>query len=158
MKLPAAWLVIVFLFSGAPTESPAPNAQALHKRYGDASIEFFDVGGGIALAVQYGPDRVACELLIGHEQSLIQRDSQPPPPVSSAAVSDLLQELVPVATRGKQIAADTTSIETTTLLKTDYETVSIRRECSAPSCVSSNQNQDIRTLVVFKRSVCPTHF
>ena len=110
------------------------------------------------MAVEYGADRMPCELLISHAQSIIERNTEPPPPISSSAVSDLLQELVPVATRGKQINTDDVQIGGNTLLKTDYETVSIRRECSSHSCVSSNQDQDIRTLVVFKRSVCPTHF
>jgi hypothetical protein len=109
------------------------------------------------MAVQYGPDRVACELLIGHAQSLVQRDTQPPSPISSQDVSGLLQELVPAAIRGKLISSAPVPIESSTLLETDYETVSIRRECSAPSCVSSKQDQDLRTMVVFKRSACPIH-
>jgi len=142
------------LSSATPGMPPAPNAESLHKRYGEPNIEFFSASSGIAVAVQYGPGRVACELLIGHAQSLLQRDMQPPPAISSPVVSDLLKELVPVDSRGKQINTDTVQIETSTLITIEYETVSIRRECASQSCASSNQNLDIRTLVVFKRSGC----
>jgi len=81
----------------------------------------------------------------------------PIPPMSSKGVSDVLQEVLPVATSGKQINSDTVEVQSVTLLKTDYENVSIRRFCSLPSCVSSNEKQDLRTLIVFKRSTCPTH-
>ena len=158
MKLSTTILVFLgCLFTGVPGDAPAPSADALRKQFGEPNIEFFSAPNGIAVAVQYGPDRVACDLLIGHAQSLTQRDTQPPPPVSSAAISDLLQELVPVAIRGKQISTDTVQIATSTLITLEYESVSIRRECTAPSCVSSNQSLDIRTQVKFKRSSCPTH-
>jgi len=68
----------------------SPNAQRFHKLYGEPTIEFFSVRKGIMMAVEYGPDREACELLIGPTQSLIQRGNQEP--MSSPAVSDLLQE------------------------------------------------------------------
>ena len=77
--------------------------------------------------------------------------------MSSKGVSDLLQEVLPAATRGKQIDSNTVEVQSFTLLKTDYENVSIRRFCSSPSCVSSTEKQDLRTLVVFKRATCPTH-
>jgi hypothetical protein len=77
--------------------------------------------------------------------------------MSSQGVSDVLQELLPVATRGRQIDSTTVDIESKTLLKTDYENVSIRRFCSSQSCVSSKENQDLSTLIVFKRGTCPTH-
>lgn len=156
--LSATLVLFACLFSDTPGLAPAPTAESLHKLYGEPYVEFFTARSGIAVAVQYGPDRMACELLIGHQQSLTQRDTQPPPSISSAAVSDLLQELVPVASRGKQINSDTVQIVTSTMITTEYEAVSIRRECSSASCASSNQNLDIRTMVRFKRSTCPTHF
>jgi hypothetical protein len=121
--------------------------------YGEPTIEFFSVRGGIAMAAEYGPDRAACELLIGHTQSLIQRETQNP--ISSPAVSDLLREWVPLATRGKEINTTTVQIGGTVLLKTDYENVSIRRECFSQSCLSSKDSQDLSTLLVFRRETCP---
>jgi hypothetical protein len=72
-------------------------------------------------------------------------------------VSDVLKELLPVATRGKQINSNTLELDVATLLTTDYEIASIKRFCTSPSCVSSGEKQDPRTLVVFKRAICPKH-
>ena len=146
-----------FLFAGPPTGPSVPGAEEMHRRYGEPNIEFFDVRSGIAIAVEYGPDRLACEVSIGHKQSLLERQS-PPPPISSRVVTELLQQLVPVAARGKQISSNSVQIEDNVQLKTDYDNVSIRRLCSAPSCLASDQDQDLRTLIVFNRSACTSHF
>jgi hypothetical protein len=158
MRLPIATASIFLgcLLTGAPADVSAPNAQELHKRYGEPTMERFEVRSGITLTAEYGPHRRACQLLVAPAQSLVEVQS-PIPPMSSQGVSDVLQELLPVATRGRQIDSTTVDIESKTLLKTDYENVSIRRFCSSQSCVSSKENQDLRTLVVFKRGICPTH-
>jgi hypothetical protein len=139
------------------TDASAPSAQGLRKLYGEPTMERFAVRSGITLAVQYGPDRTACELLIAPVQSLLELQEPIPPSMSSRDVSDVLQEMIPVATRGKQINSTTIQAGGNALLKTDYENVSIERICSLQSCVSSNENQDVRTLVVFKRDACPKH-
>jgi hypothetical protein len=151
MKLPkaATSFLIAFLFavgpiSGAPTDAPALGAQGLPKLYGEPTVEIFNVRSDVAIAVEYGPDRTACELLIAHSQSLIER-AAPSTLISAPVVSDLLQQLVPVSARGKQTSSDNVQVEDTTMLKTDYENVSIRRACSSPSCASSDQSQDVRT-------------
>src|SRR6516162_3057852 len=45
----------------------------------------------------------------------------PIPPMSSKGVSDVLQDVLPVAARGKQIDSNTVEVQNVTLLKTDYE-------------------------------------
>jgi hypothetical protein len=92
--------------------------------------------------------------LIAPGRLLVEVQS-PDPPMSSSGVSGVLQELLPPASRGRQVNANSIQVDGNTLLKTDYENVSIRRICSSPSCVSSSENQDLRTLVVFKRDACP---
>jgi len=87
--------------------------------------------------------------------SIVLSGQTPIPPMSSKGVSDVLQELLPVATWGKQIDSTATQAAAGTLLETDYENLSIRRFCSTESCVSSNENQDLRSLVVFRRATCP---
>jgi len=119
-------------------------------------MERFAVRTGITLTVEYGPDRIACQFLIAPEQALIELQT-PIPTMSSKGVSDLLQEVLPAATKGKQIDSTTVEVQSLTLLKTDYQNVSIRRFCSSPSCVSSSEKRDLRTLAVFKRPTCPTH-
>ena len=158
MRLPVATASICLgcLLTGAPVDVLAPGEEGLHKLYGNPTMERFAVRSGITLTAEYGPDRIACELLIAPAQTLIELQT-PIPPMSSKGVSDVLQEVLPVATRGKQINSDTVEVQSATLLKTDYENVSIRRFCSSPSCVSSSEKQDLRTLIVFKRGTCPTH-
>ena len=158
MRLPIATasLFLGCLLTGPLDEVSAPSEEGLHKQYGKPTMERFAVRSGITLTVEYGPDRMACQLLIAPTQPLVQLQT-PIPPMPSQGVSDVLQELLPVATRGKQINSNTLELDAGALLNTDYENVSIRRFCSSPSCVSSNEKQDLRTLIVFKRSTCPTH-
>ena len=151
---PACLLLALFCFA---TDASAPSAQGLRKLYGEPTMERFAVRSGITVAVQYGPDRTACQLLIAPVQSLLELQEPIPPSMSSRDVSDVLQELIPVAIRGKQINSTSIEVGGKALLKTDYENVSIERICSSQSCVSSNESQDVRTLVVFKRDSCPKH-
>jgi hypothetical protein len=131
-----------------------PNAQNFHQLYGEPTMERFAVRNGITVTVEYGPDRAACQILIAPRRLLVEVQS-PDFLMSSPAVSGVLQELLPPATRGRQVNANSIQVDGNTLLKTDYETLSISRICSSPSCVSSSENQDLRTLIVFKRDACP---
>jgi len=63
-------------------------------------MERFAVRTGITLTVEYGPDRIACQFLIAAEQALIELQT-PIPTMSSKGVSDLLQEVLPAATKRK---------------------------------------------------------
>jgi len=158
MRIPITTVSMLLgcLVTIASVDVSAPGEEGLQKLYGKPTMERFAVRGGITLTVEYGPDRMACQLLIAPAQSLVELHA-PIQPMPSQGISDILQELLPVATRGKQINSDTVEVQNVTLLKTDYGNVSIRRFCSLPSCVSSNEKQDIRTLIVFKRNTCPTH-
>jgi len=148
---------LLFALLSFASDASAPNAQGLRKLYGEPTIERFAVRGGITLTVEYGPDGMACQFLIAPTQLLTDVQDPSPPPMSSQGVSAVLQEVIPVATRGKQTNSTTIQVGGNALLKTDYENVSIRRICSSLSCVSSNEKQDVRTLVVFKRGTCPSH-
>jgi len=148
--------LLLALFSFA-TDASAPSAQGLRKLYGEPTMESFAARSGITVTVEYGPDRTACQLSITAVRSLGEVQQPVPPSMSSRDVSDVLQEVIPVATRGKQINSTTIQVGGNALFDTDYENLSIRRICSSQSCVSSNENQDLRTLVVFKRDSCPKH-
>jgi hypothetical protein len=143
------WLCI-----GIPANVSSPSVEEVHKLYGEPTMERFAVGNGITVTVEYGPDRAACQILIAPRRLLVEVQS-PESPMSSPSVSRVLQELLPPATRGRQLNSDSVQVDGNTLLKTDYEKLSIRRICSTPSCISSTENQDLRTLVVFKRDACP---
>jgi hypothetical protein len=117
-------------------------------------MERFTVGNGITVTVEYGADRAACQILIAPRRLLVEA-RKPDTLLPSPGVSRVLQELLPLSTRGKQVNSDSIQVDGKTLFETDYEKLSIRRICSAQSCISSNENQDLRTLVVFKRDACP---
>jgi hypothetical protein len=151
----ASTLLLCLFTHGA--ELLAPSGQELHKVYGEPTMERFAVRSGITLTVEYGPDRRACQMLIAPAQSLVELQS-PIPPMPSHVVSDVLEELLPVATRGKPTNSNTLQLDAAAaLVKTDYENLSIRRFCSSDSCVSSDANEDLRTIVVFRRDTCPKH-
>lgn len=157
LSIPAASIVLACLLTGVQTDVSAPNHEALRNLYGEPTMERFVPQSGITLTVEYGSDRRACQFLIAPRQALIEFQS-PVPPMSSQGVSTVLQQLLPVATTGRQIDSTVAKVdEAKTLLKTKYENVSITRICSSPSCASSNENQDLRTVVVFERGTCPKH-
>ena len=157
MKLPVATVFAVgWLCAGMPANVSAPSVEDVHKLYGEPTMERFAVGNGITVTVEYGPDRAACQILIAPRRLLVEVTS-PDTPMSSPGVSRVLQELLPPATRGKQLDSSSVQVDGNSLLETEYEELSIRRICSSPSCISSTENQDLRTLVVFKRDVCPKH-
>src|SRR5215831_9105452 len=152
MRVPIATTTIFLgcLFGGLPVEDFAPGPQELHKLYGEPTMERFVVHSDITLTAQYGRDGKACQILVAPKQSLVELHGSTPP-MSSQDVSAILQVLLPDAATGKQIDSSTAQVSSAkTLLKTDYENLSVKRICSSPSCVSSNENHDLRTVVVFK--------
>ena len=158
MRLSTSTPAILFasLFVVVPADVSVPGTNELHKLYGEPIMERYAVRSGISLTVEYGPDHRACQFLIAPEQLLVEV-KEPGSLMSSKGVSAALEELLPETARGKQINSATLQVEGNTLLETDYQNVSIRRICSSQSCVSSSENQDVRTLVVFKRDNCPKH-
>jgi len=156
MKIPLLLAPIIagYLFLAAPNNTEVPGPQDFRRLYGEPSMERFAAPSGVTVTVEYGPDRLACQLLI-EPQRLLFEVRNPIPPMPSEAVSQILQAVVPVDKRGKQIATDKVEVEGKQLLRTDYENVSIRRFCTVYACGSSNQNQDLATVVVFNRVACP---
>ena len=155
MKLPFATVFAVgWLCAGIPANDSAPSVEDVHKLYGEPSMERFAVGNGVTVTVEYGPDRAACQILIAPRRLLVEVKSSDSL-MSSPGVSRVLQELLPPDTRGRQIDSNSVQVDGNTLLRTEYEKLSIRRICSSQSCISSTENQDLRTLVVFKRDACP---
>lgn len=157
MKIPLQIgpILLGCLFLAIPNTVQAPGPQDFRRLYGEPTMERFAARDGITVTVEYGPDRLACQLLIEPQQLLVEVRNQGPP-MSSQAIAEILDQVAPASMRGKQIGADNVQIEGDKLLRTDYENVSIRRDCAVVSaCGPSAQNQDLRTLVVFNRESCP---
>jgi len=77
------------------------SSQEFHSRYGEPDTERFTARPGISLAVEYGSDQLACQVLIEPPQSLIHQEEQARL-MSSEGASQVLEEVAPVATRGKK--------------------------------------------------------
>jgi hypothetical protein len=138
---------LLLALSSFATDASAPNAQGLRKLYGEPTIERFAVRSGITLTAQYGSDGVVCEFLIAPTQLLLDVQDPAPPPMSSEGVSDVLQEVIPEATRGKRTNSTTIQVGGNTLLKTDYENVSIRRICTSQSCADAIPPEQLQTFL-----------
>jgi hypothetical protein len=52
------------------------SSQEFHSRYGEPDIERFAARPGISLAVEYGSDHLACQVVIEPPQSLIHQEEQ----------------------------------------------------------------------------------
>jgi hypothetical protein len=75
--------------------------QEFHSRYGEPDMERFTARPGISVAVEYGSDRLACQVLIEPPDSLIHQEEQARL-MSSEGASQVLEEVAPVATRGNK--------------------------------------------------------
>jgi hypothetical protein len=144
-------LVAASLFIVAATAVLAPSSQDLHNRYGEPNLERFTARPGISVTVEYGLDHLACYVLIEPSQPLIHTEEHNPQ-LSSEAVTEILEEIVPMQMRGNLTGISDTAFGFEVEL-IDYENVSIMR--SAVRCCASDPNrQEDRATVVFKRYVC----
>ena len=127
------------------------SSQDFHNRYGEPDRERFAARPGITLTVEYGSDHLACYALIDPPQPLLYSQEHVPL-MSSEGVSEVLEEVAPVAMRGTEIHTFLTQSGCNQSRLTDYENVSIMR--STHTCDTSSHDQDIRTAITFKREVC----
>ena len=127
------------------------SSQDFHNRYGEPDRERFAARPGITLTVEYGSDHLACYALIDPPQPLLYSQEHVPL-MSSEGVSEVLEEVAPVAMRGKEIQTFLTQSGCNQSRLTDCENVSIMR--STHTCDTSSHDQDIRTAITFKREVC----
>jgi len=128
------------------------SSQEFHSRYGEPNIEHFAARPGISLAVEYGSDHLACQVVIEPPQSLIHQEEQARL-MSSDGASQVLEEVAPVAIRGKETNAMIDVTGCVQVHMTDYENVFIMR--TRHTCDASSLDQDVRIAITFKRDICP---
>jgi hypothetical protein len=128
------------------------SAQEFHSRYGEPDMERFAARPGISLAVKYGSDHLACQALIEPPQSLIHQEEQARL-MSSEGASQVLEEVAPIARRGKEINSGIFVSGCNKARMTDYENVFIMR--TTHTCDASSLDQDVRIAITFKRDICP---
>lgn len=129
-----------------------PSSQDFRNRYGEPTMERFNARRGIGLTVEYGTDRLVCQALIEPPQTLVHQEQQLPL-MSSEGVTEILEEIVPAAIRGKEISTAIVQSGCNESRTTEFDAVRIMR--TKHTCDSASRDQDVRTAVTFKRDICP---
>lgn len=134
-----------------------PSSMEIRNRYGAPNMERFTARPGIEVSAEYGADRLACDVVVEAPRPLL--DTGPferPQMIPSKAVSEILDEIAPVAIRGKQINQSSFQSGCNAVVTLmEYENVVISR-LLAP-CDSPSRDQEVRATVSFKRDACPKH-
>src|SRR6267154_4276588 len=128
------------------------SSQNLHNQYGEPDRERFAARPGISLTVEYGSDHLACQALIEPPQPLTYKEEHVPL-MSSEGVSEVLEEVAPVAMRGKEISAGSLQTGCNVASLSEYENVTIMR--STHNCLPLKPEREIRTTIGFNRDACP---
>ena len=95
------FLIACFVVAAASAALPQ-SANEFHNRWGEPTLERFQARPGISVTVEYGSDHLACQIVIEPPQPLIHQEEQTPF-MSSDGVSEILEEVAPVASRGNVI-------------------------------------------------------
>jgi hypothetical protein len=127
-------------------------SQELRSRYGEPDLERFIARPGIGLTIQYGADRQVCQALIEPPQQLIYTE-QNVPLMSSEAVTEILEEIVPAHMRGKDSGKTFTVSGCNEFQIVEYENVVITR--STHNCLPLKPEREMRATIAFKRDMCP---
>src|SRR4029077_7257908 len=114
------FLIACFAVAAASAALPQSSGE-FHTRYGEPTLERFQARPGINLTVEYGSDHIACQVIIEPPQ---EEQTQL---MSSEGVSEILEEVAPVAMRGNVISRASSLDSCAVSYVTDYENVSIMR-------------------------------
>lgn len=110
------------------------NATDLHSRYGDPDVQRFVVRPGITLMVAYDTDQAACRMVVEPTRSIIPRD-EPAEYMLPEVVTDIIEETLPEADRGKPLRRVVTKSGCNEFETMDYENVTVtrfRHNCDLP--------------------------
>jgi hypothetical protein len=127
-------------------------SQTLRGRYGEPDIERFTAAGDIGLTVEYGSDGLACQIVIERKQPLLHSE-QVRNYMAPESVSEIIDELVPPASRGRSIGSMLESMGCAEGRIEEYENVWIARH--SDMCVPLKRERESNATVAFKRQSCP---
>jgi hypothetical protein len=154
-------LVVVSTLAVAQSSS-----QDLHNRFGDPDRERFMARPGISLSVQYGSDGLACFMLLESPRMLFNseqaeaayyahtkdKQSQAPSPMDSKAVTQVLEDVVPVSSRGTELNQGIRNLAGTKVRVEDFENVIIMHFMQ-PAFRQESEREE-RVTVLVKRLAC----
>jgi len=147
MRILVACLLIV-----ATSLPVAQTSQKLRVRYGEPDIERFTVSGDVGLTVEYGSDDLACQMVIERKRPLLHSE-QTLAYMSPEAVGDLVDEIVPPTSRGREVNTLLESMGCAEVRAVEYENVWIAH--ASDMCVPLKPERESRATMVFKRPACP---
>src|ERR1700721_538994 len=100
MRIVAGCLLLV----GAALASQQSSSE-YHGIYGPSDVERFTVRPGITMTVEYGPDQVACQMIITRSRPLLATIHWPPTStmLSENEMNQIIDELAPATVRGAKI-------------------------------------------------------
>jgi hypothetical protein len=142
---------LLFVSFGLPV---GQTSQSLRDRYGEPDLERFTAAGDIGLTVEYGSDGLACEMVIERKQTLLHKE-QVGYYMAPEAVSEIIDELVPPASRGRSINLMWESMGCAEGHIEEYENVWIARH--SDMCIPLKRERESRATVAFKRQSCPVN-
>ena len=111
------------------------HASDLHARYGDPDTEKFVVRPGITLMILYGADQVACQMVVEPARSIIPH-AGPELYMRPDAVTEIIDEILPEADRGKLLLSRVTKSGCNDYESIEYPKVTVsrfRHNCRLPS-------------------------
>jgi hypothetical protein len=145
-------ILVAFVLVATTGLSLSQSSRDLHSRFGEPDVERYTATNDIGLTVEYGSDGLACEILFERKQPLLHGDQKHqymPPEVVSA----LINEILPVESRGRHINTLSESMGCAEGHVDEYENVWIGRY--SDMCVPLKPERESRATISFKRPVCP---
>ena len=142
---------LLVLFAGL---SPTQSSSDLRSRYGQPDVERFTPAPDVGLTVEYGSDGLACQIVIERKQPLIHVQ-QEEKYMKPEFVSDLIDDIVPPSSRGKEVNSFLESMGCAEGRGQEYENVWISQYFNM--CVPLKPERESRATVVFKRQACPRY-
>ena len=144
------FLIACFAVAAASAALPQ-SSNEFHNRYGDPTLERFQARPGISVTVEYGSDHLACQIVIQPPRSLFHSEENLPL-MSSGAVTEILEEIVPAQMRGEEIGRSITAMGCNEFEVVEYGNVSIMR--STHNCLPWKPEREVRATISFKRGIC----
>jgi hypothetical protein len=145
-------ILVACLLTIATSLPIAKTSQDLRVRYGEPDIEQFTVAADIGLTVEYGADGLACQMIIEKKRPLLHRE-ETLTYMAPEIASQLVDEVVPPASRGREVNSLLESMGCAEGRAIEYENVWIAH--ASDVCVPLKPERESRATVVFKRPACP---
>jgi hypothetical protein len=144
------FLIACFVVAAASAASPQ-SSDEFHNRWGEPTLERFQARPGISVTVEYGSDHLACQIAIEPPQPLFHQEEQAQF-MSSGAVTEILEEIVPAQVRGKETGRSIAAIGCNEFEIVEYGNVAIMR--STLNCLPLKPERETRATISFKRDIC----